>query len=200
MNGDKQRKIVFLDIDGVLNHPDWYDIIHKKYSSEEIKELPFNVFHIDPTCVNRLNKLIGCEIVISSSWDYTEETVQGLKNAGLKLPIIGGIDHIEYNEQYLCRGNAIAKWFNDRFNKHIPYDYLFDSDGWYNTDVTYSSDFGLLNKIKQIGKNNVQLNYVIIDDTNDMLIHQQKHFIHVNSKKGLTDDNILKAMNILNIK
>jgi hypothetical protein len=47
---------------------------------------------------------------------------------------------------------------------------------------------------------NIKISYVIIDDDADMLIWQQQHFIHVNRDKGLTDKDIERAKEILNIK
>lgn len=40
-------------------------------------------------------------------------------------------------------------------------------------------------------------NYVILDDRTDMLEHQLRNFIHVNSHTGLSDDDINQAINIL---
>lgn len=196
----EQKRFIFLDIDGVLNHPEWYERVHNKYSRDELTNWPMNRYHMDPVAVQRLNKLKGAEVIISSSWDYDEETVEGLKQAGLELPIIGGIDHIEYAHFYIARGNAIAKWFNDKYNHSIPWDYLFDKDGWYNTHVTYDGNLFDLDRKRIVHEDNIQISYVIIDDDADMLIWQQKHFVHVNSNYGLTDDNIEAAKAILNIQ
>lgn len=199
----EQKRFIFLDVDGVLNHPEWYERVHAKYSRAELRDWPMNKYHMDPIATQRLNKLKGAEVVISSSWGYDDETVEGLRNAGLELPIIGGIDHIEYSQNYICRGNAIAKWFNDRYNHTIPWDYHFGKDGWSNTHVTFSGTMGDIIRgtdERVVHDDNVQLSYVIFDDDDDMLIWQQKHFIHVNCDKGLTDKDIEKAMHILNIQ
>lgn len=196
----EQKRFVFLDVDGVLNHPEWYQRIRKQKGREGLKDLPMNVYHMDPIAVQRLNQLKGAEVVISSSWDYDDETVEGLKQAGLELPIIGGIDHIEYANLYIARGNAIAKWFNDKYNHSIPWDYLFDKEGWYNTHVTYDGNLFDLDRKRIVHPDNIQISYVIIDDDADMLIWQQKHFVHVNSNYGLTDTNIETAKAMLNIQ
>ena len=56
------RKILFLDIDGVLNSKEWfkqfYEDKHKTYDP------------LDPNLVKKLNSL-DCEVVISSSWGMT---------------------------------------------------------------------------------------------------------------------------------
>lgn len=196
----KQKRFVFLDVDGVLNHPEWYQRIRAQRGEGGLKDIPMNVYHMDPIAVQRLNQLKGAEVVISSSWGYDDETVEGLKNAGLELPIIGGIEHIEYANLYIARGNAIAKWFNDKYNHSIPWDYLFDKEGWYNTHVTYDGNLFDLDRKRIVHEDNIQISYVIIDDDADMLIWQQKHFVHVNSNYGLTDDNIEAAKAILNIQ
>jgi hypothetical protein len=199
----EQKRYIFLDVDGVLNHPEWYEQVHSEHSRAELTKWPMNRYHMDPVATQRLNKLKGAEVVISSSWGYDDETVEGLRNAGLELPIIGGIDHIEYSQNYICRGNAIAKWFNDNFNKSIPWDYCFGEDGWYHTEKLYSgtfADIALGTEKITYGENDVTLSYVIIDDDADMIIWQQKHFVHVNRDKGLTDKDVEKAMCILNIQ
>jgi hypothetical protein len=201
MKSNKKRYI-FLDVDGVLNHPEWYQRIRRERGEDNLSDLPMNVYHMDPVAVQRLNQLKGAEVIISSSWGYDDETIEGLKQAGLELPIIGGINHIEYAHSYICRGNAIAKWFEDKYN-HIPWDYLFDRHGWYNTHVTYGGTIGdMINGTEErvVHDDNIKISYVIIDDDADMLIWQQQHFIHVNRDKGLTDKDIERAKEILNIK
>jgi len=61
-------KYLFLDIDGVLNHEDWYVNMVPKISSvfEYWWEECF-----DPRCIKRLNTILdetGAKIVVSSSW------------------------------------------------------------------------------------------------------------------------------------
>lgn len=41
-------------------------------------------------------------------------------------------------------------------------------------------------------------NFVILDDDSDMLITQREHFVHTDGKKGLTDEDVEKAIRILN--
>ena len=62
-------KIVFLDIDGVLNSVDWY--IRRKAMEEQLGAMPRRHREIDPAAVERLNRLLeatGAEVVISSTW------------------------------------------------------------------------------------------------------------------------------------
>lgn len=42
--------------------------------------------------------------------------------------------------------------------------------------------------------------YVILDDDNDMLPHQQDHFVHVDNEVGLTEENVVDAIAILRMR
>ena len=60
-------KVIFLDIDGVLNHDNWY--ISKEFkalnTSDDVE------LDVDPKCAERINKICeetGAKIVISSDW------------------------------------------------------------------------------------------------------------------------------------
>ena len=100
----KWRKILFLDIDGVLASTDFLRKSGGKF--------------IDKEKVALLNKLkpYGVEVVISSSWGYNDDTVKELTECGLELSIIGGTEH--FHSDWLCRGNEIAKWLDDSFDEY----------------------------------------------------------------------------------
>jgi hypothetical protein len=104
METKKWRKILFLDIDGVLASADFLSKSGGKF--------------IDKEKVALLNKLkpYSVEVVISSSWGYNEDTVKELTECGLELPIIGGIEH--FHKDWLCRGTEIAKWLDDTFGDY----------------------------------------------------------------------------------
>jgi len=91
-------KILFLDIDGVLNSDKYYEIYRKS--------------DIDPDTIELINSLdiSDLKIVISSS--YGEDGVNLLKDV-LKFPIIGYIKHYSINYDWICRGNDIIKWLLD---------------------------------------------------------------------------------------
>lgn len=145
-------KIIFLDIDGVLNHEKWY--------SETVgnKNVGYNG-NIDPFSVSLINEIIDktdAKIIISSTWkfDFTS-TCTKLYEAGL---INGSIIDKTPNYQYGVRGNEIKGSID-------------------------------INKIKQ---------YVILDDDCDMLLEQKDNFIHVDSFVGVTKENVIQAIKILN--
>ena len=61
-------KYLFLDIDGVLNHEDWYVNKVKAYKKGHVHWWE-DCF--DPECVKRLNQILdetGARLVVSSSW------------------------------------------------------------------------------------------------------------------------------------
>lgn len=118
------KKIVFLDIDSVVNSEQWY------MKTKGVKG------DFDPEAIKLLNQLegIGAEIVVSSSWG--EDGVKSLRSVGLKVPIIGHTEH--FYVDWMCRGNEIEKWLVDAFtngtkfgSKYYQKDYeyvIFDDD------------------------------------------------------------------------
>lgn len=161
MENKTWRKILFLDIDGVLAGVDFID------QAKGVEGF------IDRKKVDLLNKLkpYGVEVVISSSWGYNDDTVNQLTANGLELPIIGGIEH--FHKDWLCRGTEIAKWLDDTFG---DYD-VFTGKVHSYTDI--------------------DCEYVILDDDVDMLMCQKDNFIHVDSYKALTEEDIENTINIL---
>lgn len=120
------KKILFLDIDGVLAS---YDFLCRTDGEKGF---------IDKEKVALLNKLkpYGVEVVVSSSWGYNENTVKQLTACGLELPIIDGTEH--FHSDWLCRGNEIAKWIVSTFNNYSvftgkPYIY----EGYTGEDYEY---------------------------------------------------------------
>lgn len=65
-------KIIFLDIDGVLNHEAFYKERYEKRNDGNVIEHPYS--EVDPKCVANLNTLItdtNAKIVISSTWRHS---------------------------------------------------------------------------------------------------------------------------------
>ena len=165
-------KVIFLDIDGVLNTRDWHSRMTKDTPRDEFG------FAFDPVAVSNLAHIIektDAVIVISSSWkfygvpklrqmwkirnlpgtilDITPNTVSDdmLLNANLEEFQLG-----------VCRGNEIKEWLS----RH---------------------------------KGEVS-NYVIIDDFDDLLPEQMCHAVITNTLIGITESDAEKSIMILNGK
>lgn len=164
------KKILFLDIDGVLASEKY--LCQRKHG------------FIDPEKCKLLNTLedIGVEIVISSSWGYDNgRTEKSLRDCGLTLPIIGYTEH--FHTDWMCRGNEIEKWLCDNFGGMCT--------------KYYEDEYGTPYYRKHFHNDDIDYEYVIIDDDMDMLYGQKDNFIHVNRLSGITKRNISKARRIL---
>lgn len=101
-------KIVFLDIDGVLNSEPW---LRKDGNG---KNFPFG--HLDPTAISLLGDIVGTtesQIVISSSWRKLfrwQDLAKLLEERGFKYPesIIG--QTIRMSQRGWQRGYEIDDW------------------------------------------------------------------------------------------
>jgi len=105
-------RILFLDIDGVLNSDLWYQ-------SEPQSQIEGPLKHFDPRCVsilNRLLKKIHAKVVLSSTWrlKYSLSEMQRiLLAAGLQLDLIGFTPDLKAHNDAALRGNEILKWCMD---------------------------------------------------------------------------------------
>ena len=171
----KKRKIIFLDIDGVLNHEQWFCWRHYNINNgTNLKEIyksqgytdreSFLLSMIDERSVANLNhiiKMTDAEIVLSSSWrsnsdDDNKETNNILKIKGL---IKEFFDVTPYCGKK--RGGEIEQWLKQQDDEYV-------------------------------------INYVIIDDDADVLDNQKDNFVNVDSFVGLTWHDAEKAITILN--
>ncbi len=160
------EKIIFLDIDGVLNPLHYENALYKmwKASFHEIKSHDEYGQLFFPQNCEALKKIVtetSAKIVISSSWRMEGEIKMKAmwQHRNLAGEIIG-ITASEFDEEVnVCRGMEIDHW---------------------------------------IKINNFKGNYVIIDDTKDMLKEQEDFFVLTNSYTGLTLKDAQKAIRILN--
>jgi len=165
----KNKRILFLDIDGVLS---------------SIPFLMTGKGYVDPEKCKLLNVLndYNVEVVISSSWGYDNgRTEKTLKECGLELPIIGYTEH--FHVDWMCRGNEIEKWLIDNF-KGIATKYGKDRNGVPYYKHRYHED-------------QVPYEYVIVDDDTDFLLGQKDNFIHIDENTGITEKDIEKIIDIL---
>ena len=160
-------KIIFLDIDGVLNS-------EKAYRSGECNYTKWNwenstEDHHQSFCSwskELLNKLIdetGAKIVISSTWRSSgiEFMRKVWEIEGMHGEIIGITTNFrgDINGYNIPRGCEIEHY--------LKYDLKFSHINWdKDTQQQYMDRSGIEN-------------YIIIDDDSDMLYGQRNHFVHV---------------------
>jgi len=182
-------KVIFLDIDGVLNSNDWY--VYRKNLMIEgkiVKEYPLHEF--DPKAVTRLNRIIaetGAKIIVSSTWRIGRrvEDLQELLNS---VGVIGEVIDVTprmhgtliqgNKEDYSVPRGCEIDWCLNKYD--------FVRAGW---SSKMQKEFLEKSKIE---------NYIILDDDSDMLFQQTEHFIQTDFMYGLTDEDADKAIEILN--
>lgn len=167
-------RVVFLDIDGVLNHQIFFK---KRYDEREherkiIKEggrltekshLEFYAEMLDVESIEILNSILDkvedVKFVISSTWRMGE-TIESLTNIlsikGFKGEIIG---MTPIGCKCCVRGNEIQEWVSKNMDEEDA--------------------------------------YVIFDDDSDMLWWQRNNFIHIDGYAGITPNSVYKAVRIL---
>ena len=109
-------RIVFLDIDGVLNSDAW-DNKRQTTSNDFLKN------QFDPEAIKLLNELlekIDAQIVLTSSWRLNfdlEQMNELFSSIGIKRGIVSFTPNLNAGAGYLTRGNEVLKWIID--NKNI---------------------------------------------------------------------------------
>jgi hypothetical protein len=167
-------KIIFLDIDGVLNSFNFFKseiyLNYHKAVNEEIESFSRSK-EIDKEAIKVLNNIIlqtDAKIVISSTWRKAGISVckEELYSCGLISKSIIGITPCGCS---LClRGNEILTWIKSnelRLGINSYHDYT---------------------------------NYIILDDDSDMLYWQRNNFIYISSETGLIESHIPMCVKVLN--
>lgn len=160
------RKILMLDVDGVLN------IMSQSYTTAK------NSPHlIERHLVSRLNylceKVPDVEIVVSSSWRFDMPALEeDMVKAGFAhWDKVTGKTTIARSDAFLRRGEEIRKWLDE--NIASPF---------------YSGIDGIL---------------AILDDESAGIVEfwdENKTFFKTDSKVGLTDETVLRLIEILSDK
>ena len=173
-------KIIFLDIDGVLNSEKWYKERFDKKLYPNLEGYPLCEF--DPLAIEKLNLLTdktNAKIVISSTWRMgrtIDELKKLFEEVGIKGEIIGITPDLTFNDGHgVDRGNEIKRWID--INCKRWYNKMFGEDD--------SEKFNLES-------------YVILDDNSDMLLEQKDNFVRISWSDGLTALHTRKAITILN--
>lgn len=97
---DSSRPVIFLDIDGVLNHRQWYQ------ERQKLPKMDKECEEFSPTSVSLLNRLCqetNAQIVVSSSWRFNPDLQDIFAHVGIETPITTITPHFEGK----CRGEEI---------------------------------------------------------------------------------------------
>lgn len=163
-------KVLFLDVDGVLNCSHTFQRRHNawKETNTPVKreEFAWPLGHLDEELVPRLNDIVeqsDCKIVISSSWRISAEFLYfggWLVHRGFKYPdaIIDRTPSLPMLDN--SRGEEIKAWLV----KH--------------PEVTHYA--------------------ILDDDVIDIMPVHPYNVVETNGKEGLTDEKVKEAINLLN--
>lgn len=120
------KKILFLDVDGVLNSRD----------TTNFKTL----WPVDPYMVFMVGKIqldTGCDIVLSSSWRHHPDGVKVVEDQ-LKIKLLGKTPTLGTKRgadgKDITRGEEIRKWLKDNGHEDATYAIL-DDDSDFNWDL-----------------------------------------------------------------
>ena len=183
-------KVIFLDIDGVLNHEEWY----KKPEVIAISKQPGfkgteKEYHFDPEAWKWVQKLIdetGAKIVLSSSWRWydLQATIEDFKGTAFQ-PILDNMVGITPALMSRCRGVEIQRFFDivtGNITQNLPSFKEFLRD----------------HPLETITANHETIDaYVIIDDCCDVTKEQKSHLVQVDSWLGMQEEDYKKAKQIL---
>lgn len=186
-------KVIFLDIDGVLNHEMWYKRRFQEMDmNSETSRHPY--YEFDPQSVAELNRIIdltGAKIVISSTWRLgrtTEQLQDILNSVGFKGEIVGRTPH------FIAKGETID-------DKPISYTVPrgCEIDWWLENEGKFQRINWSMERQKEYLEKALVKNYVILDDDSDMLYNQREHFVKTSVYSGLTKELADKCIQILNL-
>ena len=174
-------KVLFLDIDGVLNSENWFAYriycvknnmvnILMNFVDTDDRNIKHKLTMLDDRAIANLNRIVeetGCKVVLSSSWRSSIEsenifTQNLLKLKGFKYEFYDVTPRLWFSDFSIRRGEEIKFWLDKESEKH---------------------------EIES---------FVILDDDSDILPEQMNNFIHVDGQVGLTDRDVLTAIEILN--
>ena len=122
------QKIIFLDIDGVLNSDAWYQ---KFWDQHLEKDSKFD-YDLDPMAIDFLNEIKNAvpsvKIVITSTWRFDmDDTVSRLEAQGLEIPVIGSTSLKVHEDSYKPRGVLVKMWLDENVKGTCNY-VIFDDD------------------------------------------------------------------------
>ena len=182
------KKIIFLDIDGVIATP---------------KTIIDGMWGLTPEKQDLLGTILketGAKIVISSSWrkNTLDNTISYMKENGFRFcdDIIGvtirGYSCLKKGVHLSIPRGVEIKQYLDTHIIYPWYAYPEKSEDY----KIYKND-GSFRKMRS-NEQNVDYTYVILDDDSDMLLEHKDNFIKCDSMEGLTEENVKQTIKILN--
>lgn len=166
-------KIIFLDMDGVLNSNDWWE---RRTQHGDERDLFEN--NIDPQAVARLNCIIaatGAKVVISSTWRkyHDERAMQRMLN---DCGFIGEVID-----------RTVDLWANPEL---------------WPDPRRFGREFERGHEIRHwLVENTMKLgvkSYVVLDDSSDMATVEHR-FVQTDHAIGLSQENVAEAIDLLSI-
>ena len=168
-------KIIFLDLDGVLNTANYYDRLQREHlPTEDIFGTLF-----DPKAVEQLSHIIdstNAKIVISSSWRYSGIANMRAMWKARQLP----------GEIYDITSLFVA---DDYIREHMEEENFDFYEAM--TSVREMEISAWLQEYPEV------TNYVILDDLDSFRQHKA-HLVKINPKTGITNDDTERVITILN--
>lgn len=182
-------KVIFLDIDGVLNHEEWYKSGRAREAYLATNKTDIKAYNFDPESWKWVQKLIDetcAKIVLSSSWRCYDlaATIEEYKNTAFK-PIIDNIVGVTPSVMSRNRGEEINRFFdivNGNITQNLP-----QAIEWLKQHP--------LETLSATGEKIEQ--YVIFDDDTDVTNNQKPHFVHIDFWNGIQEKDYIKAKQIL---
>ena len=165
------KKILFLDIDGVMNT----ERQHDRCVNEGIAPVDGFGYAFDPKAVANLKRIVkqtGADIVISSSWKFWG--LDAMQRMWIRRDLPGKVIDVTPNN------------VSDEMLLSVDLEYM---------DIPA----GKGSEIKEWLTTNGQqvTHYAILDDLPDMLPEQQSHFVQTDPRVGITQDDAISIIEIL---
>lgn len=180
-------KIIFLDIDGVLNCETAYITGYCKYINTFGKQYQ-QFYPPSKSLLNRLIEETEAKIVISSTWRHSglDHMKRVWESEGMSGEIIDITPTIYSNLR------------NSSYSVSTPRG--VEIDYWLKSKKFYQTFWSKEHQLKSMEESGID-NYIIIDDDSDMLYNQKDNFVHVlpspRNRDGFKEEHYNLAINIL---
>ena len=178
-------KVIFLDIDGVLNTERW--VVHSIKNELPVHDKFDGQHTFDENCLYWLNKIIDetdAKIVISSSW--RNDGLGALRKLWRRRYTLSGGNFYKHNDKIadVTFSLTTSKYLEQK----TLMKQLSEDDRWIRG-----------NQIDIYLKTHPEVEkYVIFDDDPDMLDYQLPYFIRTSDYDGIKEEHYKKAIEILN--